>query len=161
MKKWFSVCLLTVLMLNLFSGCAYKVPIERCPDKDAVTSVQIYDLRNHEGKHNNFLDTEEPVYTVEEEKTADFLSDLQAIEFYETKLLVIAAVDPGFTFDEWTVRLNYDNGTYLIFSDNGYAELYDEAGEVIESDHGGCDQEQWDDLIEKYVPEDILNESTE
>lgn len=154
----FSVIVLSVLLT--FAGCKTTTTVDRSRNADSVTSVQIYDLRDNSSKSNSFLEKEEPVYTVAEEKTADFLSDLGKIQFTETKLLVLAAVDPGFSFDDWTVRLNYSDGSYLIFSSDGYAELYNEAGEVIGSDHGGCDQEQWDALIEKYLPEEILNGQT-
>ena len=159
MKRLGLFCIITVLLLCTLTSCImiptykhYKI------SADTVSSIAVYDLRQSESHYSDFLETESPVYELPEEKIADFLGDLSEIRFSDTIIITIAAVDPSFVYDDWTVRVNYTDGSYELISCDGYGEVYDKNGEKTDSHHFGCEQEVWSALIEKYLPQEILGD---
>ncbi len=145
------------IMLNSLVGCiiipqyTYYDDI----DREQVSSVDIYDLRN--GDHSaRFLETEVSVYTLTEYQLDSFFSDLADIRFANHIVIVLAAVDPSFYYDDWVVRINYTDGSYCLISCGGYGETYDANHQVIDSNHYSCDDEEWNQFIGKHVPKAIF-----
>lgn len=125
-------------------------------DFEKVSSIEIYDLRSSETHYSDFIKSETPVYTIEEDKMADFLSDLSNIRFSDTIIITIAAIDPSFCYDDWVVRINYNDGSYFLISCDGYGENYDENDKVTGTNHFSCEDDEWKEFIARYVPEDIF-----
>ena len=158
--KQLRILLSVVLILSVIcslAGCMvipvydnYQIPA------DKVASIQIYDLRICKEYTLRFLETESPVYTLEEEQIPDFLNDLSQIRFNDEIVITIAAVDPSFEFDDWVVRINYFDGSYRLICCCAYGIYLDKNDEFISDNHYGCDEAEWYSFISKYVPEDIF-----
>lgn len=157
--KVFLISVLSLAILLSITGCVI-IPLHKNYnlDSEEVASVEIYDLRNSETHYSNFLEAESPVYTVKKDKTADFLSDLSEIDFSDALIITIAAVDPSFEYGDWVVRINYADESFSLISCNGYGESYDSNGETADDNHFGCDNDEWNQFIGKYVPEDIFED---
>lgn len=140
------------LFLTVFlSGCII-IPLHKyyeIPDEE-VASVQFYDLRNRYSYDDDFHQTMDPVYTLPEEETADFLKDFSKLEFSDAIVIVLAAVDPSFSYGEWVIRINFTDETYTLYSCKGYGETFDADGNRIDSTHFGCDRDELAALISKY-----------
>ena len=153
-----AICSLVLAMVISLTGCIV-IPIHKRYDdidREQVASVDVYDLRNSESHYSNFLETETAVYTLSEDQLDGFFSDLANIRFTDNLIITIAAVDPSFYYGDWVVRINYADGSYSLISCSGYGETYDANGQVIDSNHFGCDDDEWEQLVGKYVPEDIF-----
>ena len=142
-----------VLVLSLsLCGCLiipisqhYDIPIED------VVSIQFYDLRGEDASHyHGFHNSCEPVFTLAEEDKAAFLEDFSALEFTDTILIVLAAVDPSFEYGDWVVRFNFTNGRYGFCSYAGFGETFEADGSRISSTHLSCEKEELEALIRKY-----------
>lgn len=150
--------ILLILSLIIFSSLTGCIIIPRYKyyniDVDDVSSIEIYHLSENERWYG---DIEEPgVYMIEEEEIDEFLDDLSDIRFSDHIIIVIAAIDPSFDYGEWVVRVNYIDGSYSFLSCAGYGEAYDQNNELIRSNHYGCDDEEWKQLIKRYVPVSIF-----
>lgn len=156
-KRVLLISVLFLVILVSLTGCII-IPTYKQYDIDAetVSSVEIYDLRNSDTHYSDFLASQTPVYTVEQDQTSDFLSDLSGIRFSDAIIIAIAAIDPSFVYDDWVVRINYTDGSYSLISCDGYGETYDANDQVIETNHFGCEDDEWKQLIGKYVPKDIF-----
>ena len=161
--KRIGVCILTAIIVTCSKTSCIVIPLYEHfeIDVDTVASIEIYDLCMVDSLGGAFLETEAPVYEIPAEEKADFLNDLSKIRFSDVILIVLAAVDPSFCYGEWTVRINYTDGSYELISPDGYGEVFDSNGEVTDAHHYGCDQEEWTSFIGKYVPEDIFEHSHE
>ena len=148
---------LTIMLVLTFSSCIV-IPLHRTFDIDESTilSIEIYDLCKNESSGGTFLDNETAVYEIPLEKNADFLNDLAKIHFSDSIIISPAAFDPSFYYDMWTVRINYTDGSYELISCDHYGETYDQSGKITDVHHYGCDSEEWEALIQKYVPEIIF-----
>ena len=114
-------------------------------------SVQFYDLRNQNANGGTgFNQSEEPVYTVPEEEREKFLKDFSTLEFTDTIIIVLAAIDPSFSYGEWVVRINFTNGQYTFYSCAGYGETFNAEGKRVSSTHFSCNDEELEKLIGKY-----------
>mgnify|MGYP003448367051 CR=1 FL=1 len=149
--KPFLLVIVTLLLVVSLSGCIiiplwkyYDIPAEE------VASVQFYDLRDLESNRSNFATTLEPVYTIPEEDTEDFLDDFSKLKFSDTIIIVLAAIDPSFDYGDWVVRINFSNGQYTFYSCGGYGETFDAEGKRIASTHFSCDNEELENLVGKY-----------
>ena len=156
-KRVFLISILFLTILVFLSGCVstykyYDIDLEN------VSSIEIYDLRNSETYYSDFLDLETPVYTIEKEQMEGFLFDLSNIRFSDTFIIAIVATDPSFSYGEWVVRINYINGSYSLISCGGFGENYDSNNQVTDTNHFGCDDEEWKQFIGKYVPKDIFED---
>ena len=158
MKRIALLTVTLVLTMLTLTSCII-IPIYKTYeiDEETVSSIQIYDLCTE--TEGFFLDESEPVYEIPKDKTADFLNDLSDIQFSDAISIVIAAIDPSFSFDTWTVRINYTDGSYELISCDGYGQIYNKDGEITDTHHYGCDQDECDEFIAKYLPEDIYNHS--
>ena len=160
MKRIVLFILTVILVTSTLTSCIV-IPMYKKFEIDAntVASIEIYDLCEADSLYGGFVKTETPVYEIPTEKNTDFLNDLAKIRFSDTIIIVLAAIDPSFYYDEWTVRINYTDGSYELISADGYGQTYANYGEVIDSHHFGCDQEEWLAFIGKYIPEDIFDHS--
>ena len=157
MKRILLLTIALTLCLAL-TGCVI-IPLHQNFEIDevVVSSIQIYDLNEYSKDGGGFLDTLEPVYEIPVEQNADFLQDLSEIRFSDTIIIVPAAIDPSFYYGRWTVRINYIVGAYQLISSGGYGELYGPDGELTDTHHYGCDDEEWLALIKKYLPESFFD----
>ncbi|MBR6514034.1 MAG: hypothetical protein IKT46_04275 [Clostridia bacterium] len=155
-----TVTLLSILLILTLSltGCIvipqYKY-YEISPDD--VISVQIYDLRKSESYYGDFIELDNPVYTLDDDSKTDFITELSEIRFKDVIIITIAAIDPCFTYDEWVARINYNDGSYDLISCDGYNQSYNANNECVSSNHYSCDNDEWKAFITSYLPEDFLN----
>lgn len=146
------LCALTALVLMVSLSSCIVIPRSKFYQISAeeVTSVQFYDLRNVKSGSSGFDKTCEPVYSVPEEDLEHFLHDFSRLEFTDTILIVIAAIDPSFYYGDWVVRINFSNGQYTFYSCDGYGETFNSEGDCISSTHFSCDDKDLENLIDKY-----------
>ncbi len=157
--KCIFILLVLFVTLTLFSGCVV-IPMHKQYNDinvNSVASVEIYDLRKSVTNYNTFLKTESPVYTINDDQTENFFDDLGDIRFTDHIIIVLAAVDPSFHYGDWVVRINYNDGTFCLISCAGYGETYNSNNEVIDSNHYSCDDEEWEQFIKKYIPQETYN----
>ena len=157
MKKIILSVMVSILLLSVLTGCIV-IPLRHNFEinADEVESVDIYDLREVDTLYGDFVETEKPVYKIPADKNVEFLSELSKIEFSDSIVIVLAAVDPSFYYGEWTVRINYTDGSFELISSHGFGERFDKNGEIADTHHWGCDSEEWHEFISNYVPEDIF-----
>ncbi|MBE6648306.1 MAG: hypothetical protein E7614_02155 [Ruminococcaceae bacterium] len=158
--KFILATTLILLMLVSLTSCIIIPRYKRYDDinSENVSSIMIYDLRECETTDSTFLKNEEPVYTLPDEKLKDFLDDLADIQFSDHILIILAAVDPSFNYGDWVARINNTDGTYLLISSHGYGEAYNSSGQVTDTNHYGCDNEEWAEFISRYLPSELLKE---
>ena len=150
--KRFLFILSAFALIASLSGCII-IPLTKYYDIPAeeVVSVQFYDLRDQESRYYyDFNTTCEPVYTIPEEETEAFLEDFSKLEFSDSIIIVLAAIDPSFYYGDWVVRINFSNGQYTFYSCAGYGETFDADGKCISSTHFSCDDEELANLVSKY-----------
>ena len=159
MKRFFLLSITFVLTFVCLTGCIiiplyknYEIPA------DTVSSIEIYNTSQCEVAYSEFFKTEPAVYQIPDDQTADFLSDLSQIRFSDAIVIVLAAMDPSFYYGEWVTRINYTDGTYEMISCAGYGETYDQNDNHIKSHHYGCDDDEWNNFIGKYLPTDVFEE---
>ena len=158
--KRLALLIVSILLISCSFTSCIVIPRSKSfkISEDKVSSIDVYDLRE-KIHYSDFLRTEEPIHEISEDNLGDFLSDLAKIRFSDNLVIVLAAVDPSFFYDDWTVRINYTNNTYELLSCAGYGETYNENNEVVSTHHFSCDNEEWHTFIKKYVPEDIFEET--
>lgn len=159
-KQLFALVILSVFFVSCLTGCIV-IPFYKNFDisPDTVSSIEIYDLREVFDT-DEFLEKGIPAYTIPEGDRADFLQALSEIEFSDSIMITIAAMDPSFSYDEWTIRINYTDGSYEFISCANYGEVFDSNGKRTDSHHWGCDEEEWHGFISRYVPESIFGSDT-
>ncbi len=158
MKRIVFFVLLLVFVMNSLTGCIIIPQYKHFKiDADSVSSIEIYDLCKVDTYESYFLETEDVDYTIPEEKASDFLKDLSDIRFSDHILIILAAVDPSFSYDTWTVRINYADGSFELISCDGYGQSFDENGTKIDSHHYGCDNDEWNEFLKKYIPKEIFS----
>lgn len=148
----FAAALMVLVLIVSLSGCII-IPLSKHYDISAeeVASVQFYDLRNQESTaYSGFDKTQQPVYTVPQEQTEEFLNDFSNLRFSDTIIIVLAAIDPSFSYGDWVIRINFSDGRYSFYSSRGYGETRDAESNFISSTHFSCDDEDLENLISKY-----------
>lgn len=160
--KRFKFALLIILVFAMLATLTSCIVIPRHKyyddiDTQAVASVDIYDLRERAAQGSDFLKTETPVYTLTADQHKDFFSQLEKIRFTDHIVITIAAMDPSFSYGDWVVKINFFDGTVLLISCSGYGETIDKNGQVIDSNHYGCDDEEWTEFVGKYLPKELLD----
>ena len=95
-----------LLLLSTLTSCIV-IPRYRYFEIDATTveSGEIYDLSKSESRYRVFLETETPVYKIPADKPSAFLDDFSKIRFSDPIIIVIAAIDPSFSYGNWTIRI--------------------------------------------------------
>jgi len=155
--RYIFLFVLSLILLLSLTSCIIIPTFKRYKiDAEEVFSIEIYDLRSSDTHGSDFLETQAPAYVIEEQQITDFLGDLSDIRFSDTVVIAVAAVDPSFSYGDWVVRIRYTDGSCALISCNGYGETYDASGAVIDTNHFGCDGEEWEEFVSKYVPNDIL-----
>ena len=157
--KRIGLLILTLIIVTCTMTSCVIIPVFKFFNVDAntVASIEIYNLSEDDSLYSDFIENKTPVYEIPAEETADFLKDLSEIRFSDTLIIAPIAIDPSFYYDEWTVRINYTDGSYELISCDGYGETNGSNGKVIDAHHFGCDQEEWSSFIGKYVPENIFD----
>jgi len=160
MKNKFLVLIL-LLVTSIFLCSCIVLPMWHKYDDlsaDEITSIDIYDLRGNLNNGSGFFKEIQPVYTLNYSDHEDFLEKLSDISF--TNGIIIfppVAQDPSFYYGDWVVCINFSNGNFQFISDLGYSETYNSDNECIDSNHYGCDNEEWLALIDSFVPNEIIN----
>ena len=159
--------LIALFLVVALTGCIIIPRYHRFEiDESAVFSIEIYDICQlyesdlyQKMTYMEYFEKRDVVYEISADQTGEFLKDLAEIEFRDDIVIIIAAIDPSFSYNTWTVRINYSNGSSEFISSAGYGETYDKNGEFVSGTghHWGCDQDEWLGLIEKYVPESALS----
>ena len=146
---------LILVMISLVGCCIIPIYKHFEIDQQTVESIELYDLCDDPYDPLE----KEPAYEIPQEQKAEFLQDLAKIKFTDVILIVLAAVDPSFYYDTWTVRINYTDGSFELISADGYGQVFDANGEQTDGHHFGCEQEEWDAFLVKYLPEELWNHS--
>ena len=162
MRRLLLLTTIFIFTLFAFTSCIIIPSYKKFEiDAEQVTSIEVYKLEGFSDHEDyDLLRSGEPVYVIEEEVAA-FLNELKEIRFRYYIIIVLAAIDPSFSYDKWTLQINYTDGSYEYLSCAGYGQTYDKNGECIGSHHYGCDREEWEELISKFIPEDIFNQASE
>ena len=157
MKKIIAIILVLLSVTLLCSCITFRMRINDIDPVDVV-SIELYHIADPEdfASWAKFYEKYDPVYTLTEYERECFLEDLGKIEFSDT-IILFAASDPSFSYGEWVARVNMTNGNSRFISCRGHGETIDKDGNFVEYDHYGCDDDEWNELIEKYLPEGIPN----
>ena len=153
---------LFVAFLLIFSltGCVF-IPswkqVDVRYDTSEIVSVELYHLTDsYSGRFGSSeIDQMEkeldPIDTLDAEQHADFVSDLENLSFTNHTLIVLAAMDKFHYYEDYTVKITYQNGDYDILSPT--AQLYI-SGEASSETGWDCDQEKWNRFIKDYFTVD-------
>lgn len=151
--RYIALFLSLVMIAPLLSGCVTFRARRDYTKADNVASIDIYEIDDPEERYPEFLEDWEPTYTLEESQHEEFLAELAEFRFSNT-IILIAANDPCFCYAPLVVRINFTDGSYRLISSHGYSRHYDANGEVIDGDHCGCDSEEWQAFVTKYLPDE-------
>ena len=153
MKK-IAQCLAVLLLLALsLSSCYVNIPVnyEFEYGTDTITSIEIYYFA--EGVYDIDPEIHTPVAVLDESRHADILKDIEEMRFTTFQMLVPIPTDPPFDLRGYVVRLNYELGDYEDISNGVQKFRQFRDGEWK---HGSkfldCDEEEWNDMIQKYLP---------
>ena len=159
---------LFVAFLLIFSltGCVFIPSWEQVDvryDTSEIVSVELYHLTDsYSGRFGSSeIDQMEkeldPIDTLDVEQYADFVSALESLTFTNHTLIVLAAMDKIHYYEDYTVKITYQNGDYDILSPT--AQLYI-SGEASSETGWDCDQEKWNRFIKDYFTVDQSEKST-
>ncbi len=158
MKRCFLSALVIFAAIFTLSGCIIIPQYKNFEiDPAEIASIEIYDLRESDTYGEQFLEDTSPVCEIPGEEIDDFTRDLAEIEFTRYIIIVLAAVDPSFNYGDFVARINYTDGSFELLSDGGWGQTFDQDGEVISSHRYGCDSEEWEEFIGKYLPKEIMD----
>lgn len=152
LHKRLALVIITITLLVFMSGCII-IPLSKYYvfSAEEVTSVQFYDLRSLDsGNKSGFDKICDPVFTLPEADKKVFLDDFSKIKFSDTIIIMIAAIDPSFSYGDWVVRIDFSNGQYTFYSSAGYGETFDAEGNFVSSTHYSCDDAALEQLISEY-----------
>ena len=149
------LCLAVLLLLALsLSSCYVNIPTDYEFEygTEGITSIEIYYFP--EGVVDIDPEIHTPVAVLEESQHADILKDIEEMRFTTFQMLVPIPTDPPFDLRGYVVRLNYEPGDYEDIS--GYGVQKFRQFRDGEWKHGSkfldCDEEAWNDMIQKYLP---------
>ena len=159
MKRVLHLMTLWLLMLVCLTGCIV-IPRHKTFEisPDTVSTIKIYDLRGRESRFEGAVDADAPVYELPEEEKTDFLTELAKVDFSDEILIMLAAVDPSFSFGEWVVRINYADGSYEFLSCNAFGSVFNQNDELISTHHYGSKREEWIAFLGNYAPKNFFDE---
>lgn len=153
----------------LLCGCV----IIPCEDKfyvydtSDVSSVEIYYIDTGREIGDYTIEMADPFYVLEESQLEEFLTDLGSIEYRDYIVIVLAAMDQTRSYDSWTAKIIFTDGSYRLLSCGGYGEVFDAKGNRIKGNHYSCDYDEWYSLMKKHVPgagdiitQEVTTEST-
>jgi len=152
-----ALCLTLVLLVGL-TGCMVipiRQKIELRYDVSEITAIEIYNLGDgaydvyqlEELMEQNFI----PVATLETEQYSGFAEEIKELDFSDTLVIALASVSTDYSFIGYIVKITYTNGEYEIL--NHRCQTYhNDKGNYPDS--YGCDEGDWNRLIEAYLPVD-------
>lgn len=150
------VLLIIVLALSC-SGCLHITIDEGYELKQDISQIKVIDLFYNSDE--NFNQTfESPLATLEASRFEAFVNDLETLPFVSKMTLVLfpVAVDPSDGFGQYTIRIEYQDGSYEMISDFGYQVYRSSDDAHISSDNYEIDDETWYDFLEKYFGQAVL-----
>ena len=153
-KRLFAI-ILTVVLISSLTGCII-VPDYEYYDKidiKKVSSIDVHILQNIESRHTSSIVDDTLLYSLKEEQFSDFINDLSEIRFTQHYIIFPAPFDPSFNYGKLVVKITYLNGNYMFISNAGYGQTFNSAGEQIDNNHYSCDDNDWESLIRKYLPD--------
>ena len=151
---------LFVAFLLIFSltGCMIipiRQKIELRYDVSEITAIEIHNLGDEaydiyqleELMEQNFI----PIATLESEQYSGFAEEIKELDFSDTLVIAPASVSTDYSFIGYIVKITYANGEYEIL--NHRCQTYhNDKGNYPDS--YGCDEGDWNRLIEAYLPVD-------
>ena len=155
-KMLISAVLLIALLCTL-TGCIV-IPLHDYYDDidpEEVSSIQIYNLHVTATNRDTFLQAEIPVYALSPEEHTAFINELAAIPFTDYITIILAPSDSSWRYDGWTVCIQYKDGSYRMIS-NGFGQGFDAGGKMIDGNGYDCDDSQWEQFMQKYLPHDLF-----
>lgn len=161
--KYFSFIIAILTVAVMVSGCIFipNYSYYNYIDPEGVTSVEIYALKDSNNHLHGFWEKETPDYTLMDEQQDEFIEELSGFRFDDHFFIVLAAMDPSFSYGDFVVRVNIADGSSIFISNDGYGETIDIAGNVIDSNHYSSDDTAWAEFIRKYINDAIENDSEE
>lgn len=162
LKKISALCMMVLLICQM-TGCIMIPSYEKIAlryDVSEIVSVELYDLREN-GYHGmssaeNISQMEQdltPIGILESEQYDVFVSELESITFSDVFVIVLAAMDPAYSYHGYTVKIDYQNGEYDILSPTGQLYYYGDGKGFRERSYS-CDEDVWNDFIESYFTEE-------
>ena len=161
-KKLLSIPMILCIIFSL-TGCIIIPRYKRYDDIDVekVSTIEIYGIHKSERITGSDVNADTLAYSLDENEFSDFLNKLSKIQFKDYILIVPGAVDPSFSYGNYVVKIKYNNGNYILISDGSFGESFDADGNRIDKNHFGCDDDEWENLIFDYLPDEIINYSDE
>ena len=157
MKKLiYFIMLLTLLICT--TGCVtFHEKFEREDDIENIISIEVYFVDvSYETQLENLPTTMKPIKILDKELFGEVIQDLESLDFKST-LLIFAANDPNFNLYGYVIKIMYNSGLYQLVSNAGTAYTYDSNG-FINSFHGSVKEDEWNNLIIKYIGEEEFNQ---
>ena len=146
------------LLIFSLTGCMVipiRQKIELRYDVSEITAIEIYNLGDgaydmyelEELMENNFM----PVASLTDEQYSGFAEDVKELVFSDTLVIALASVSTDYSFIGYIVKITYASGEYEIL--NHRCQTYhNDKGNYPDS--YGCDEGEWNRLIETYLPAD-------
>ncbi len=147
-----TLSLTLLILLPLLCGCVTLVYDFEDIDNGKVESISFYDLSGYAEKSSEELLSSEPFFTLPAEEHDEFIAELKKLEFKDSFPIFMPS-DPSFSYGAYVVRFEFDDGSSRYLSCTGYNETFDADGKWISSDHYGCNDESWNDLIYAFCGE--------
>ena len=157
MFRKITTAFIALLLVFSLSGCMFipewqKIDVRYDPSE--IVSVELYDLtqRSYDGRFYG-LDEDidqmeedlDPIDALNADKYADFVRDLMDLTFTDHFFVIlVAAMDPSYSYYGYTVKITYQNGDYDIISRT--CQLYDK-GEDYNENTWNCDEDEWNSFI--------------
>jgi len=123
----------SLLPFFLFLFLCYRKDVEVSQNRDNIQSVEIYNFEKayYEGNIHTFLEENEPVAVLEEERFTAFLDALCNLEFEEEKVFSPISMDGGYDYEGYIIAVVYSCGGYDISN--------------------CCGETLWTEFVEKYI----------
>ena len=152
-----------LLMFSL-TGCVF-IPswkqVDIRYDTSEIVSVELYYLKEsysgrfyglEEGSIDRMEEELDSIDTLDTEQFSDFASDLEGLTFTNHFFgILVAANDPVYNYQGYTVKITYQNGDYDILSPT--CQLY-EMGDDYNENNWNCDEDKWNRFIKDYFTVD-------
>jgi hypothetical protein len=148
MKKAIAVFLVTCLTVGL-AGCVSVGVQYRCMgDAEQISQIAVFDLRNE--ITTRIDDAMTPVGYVDQDSYAAFAEELEAFPFVDQYILILAPMDPSFSYGGYVVRITYEDGSYELIGSAGYQSRYAD-GVFAGGSHYSCDADRWEQFVRSYM----------
>ena len=148
MRRRLSALVLICALMLALSGCiviTLDEYYELAYDTDQIESIGIYTC----GDANVLSD--EPLAVIDPDDFDTFVEELESLSFEKGMIITIAAVDPSFSFGDYTVQVVYTDGAIERISDFGYQEFQDAEGNERCSHYGLQNEEEWETFLNPYL----------